>query len=63
MITLYDIFNLIDPEAEFEILDFEGNLLHECAQGSTMSDCDLLERRVYKIFPGIVTKILLDEED
>lgn len=63
MITLYDLLNLIDLEAELEVLEWDGNLLQEGSRGSIMWDDDLLDRRVYRVIPGIITKILLDLED
>lgn len=62
MITLYDLLNLLDLEAELEVLEWNGDLLQEGPRGSTMWDDDLLDRRVHKVLPGIVTKILLDRE-
>lgn len=63
MITLYDLLNLLDLEAELEVLEWDGDLLQEGTRGSTMWDDDLLDRRIRSIIPGIITKILLDSED
>ena len=63
MITLYDLLNLLDLDAELEILEWNGDLLQEGIRGSTMWDDDLLDRRIHRVIPGIVTKILLDSED
>lgn len=63
MITLYDLLNLLDPEAELEVLEWDGDLLQEGPRGSTMWDDNLLDRRVHRVIPGIITKILLDSED
>lgn len=62
MITLYDLLNLLDLDVELEVFEWDYYLLQEGACGSTMWDDDLLDRRVYKILPGIVTKIFLDQE-
>lgn len=62
MITLYDILNILDLDAELEVLDWDGDLLQKGRRGITMWDDDLLERRVRLVVPGIVTKILLDSE-
>lgn len=62
MITLYDILNVLDLEAELEVLEWDGDLLQEGRRGTTMWDDNLLERRVHLVVPGIVTKILLDAE-
>lgn len=62
MITFYDILKLLDSEAELEVLNFEGNLLQDGVKGSTLWEDSLLEKRIYKVIPGIVTKILLDSE-
>jgi hypothetical protein len=63
MITLYDLLNLLDLEAELEVLEWDGDLLQEGTRGSTMWDDDLLDRCIRSIIPGIITKILLDSED
>lgn len=63
MITLYDLLNLLDLDAELEVLEWNGDLLQEGIRGSTMWDDDLLDRRIHRVIPGIVTKILLDSED
>lgn len=63
MITLYDLLNLLDLDTELEVLDWNGDLLQEGTRGSTMWDDDLLDRRIHRVIPGIVTKILLDSED
>lgn len=63
MITLYDLLNLLDLEAELEVLEWDGDLLQEGTRGSTLWDDDLLDRRIRSIIPGITTKILLDSED
>jgi hypothetical protein len=62
MITLYDLLNLLDLDAELEVLEWDGDLLQEGPRGFTMWDDDLLGRRIRLIVPGIVTKILLDSE-
>lgn len=62
MITVYDLLNILDAEIELEILEWDGCLLQEGRRGSTMWDDNLLDRRVHRILPGIVTKILLDSE-
>ena len=62
MITLYDILNVLDLEAELEVLEWDGDLLQEGRRGATMLDDNLLERRVRLVVPGIVTKILLESE-
>lgn len=63
MITLYDLLNLLDLEVELEVLEWDGDLLQEGQRGSTMWDDGLLDRRVRRVIPGIITKILLDSED
>lgn len=63
MITLYDLLNLLDLDTELEVLDWNGDLLQEGTRGSTMWDDDLLDRRIHRVIPGIVTIILLDSED
>ena len=61
MITLYDLLNLIDLDAELEVLDNDGYLLQEGRRGETMWNNDLLDRQVYLVHPGIVTKIFLED--
>ena len=60
MITLYDLLNVLDLECELEVLEWDGDLLQDGPRGATMWDDNLLDRRVRKVLPGIVTKILLD---
>lgn len=62
MITFYDLLNLLDLDCEIEVLEWDGDLLQEGRQGNTMWDDSLLDRRVHKVLPGIVTKIILDSE-
>ena len=62
MITFYDLLNILDLECEIEVLEWDGDLLQEGRRGNTMWDDNLLDRRVHKVIPGIVTKILLDSE-
>lgn len=62
MITFYDLLNILDLECEIEVFEWDGDLLQEGRRGDTAWDADLLDRRVYKVFPGIVTKIFLDSE-
>lgn len=60
MITFYDLLNILDLECELEVLEWDGDLLQEGKRNNTMWDAELLDRRVYKVLPGIVTKIYLD---
>lgn len=60
MITLYDLLNVLDLECELEVLEWDGDLLQDGLRGATMWDDDLLDRRVRKVLPGIITKIFLD---
>ena len=60
MITLYDLLNITNLEAELEILDRDGYLLQEGVRGETMWEDSFLDKRVYMLLPGIVTKIFLD---
>ncbi len=62
MITFYDLLNILDLEVELEVFEWDGDLLQDGPRGSTMWDDDLLDRRVSKVLPGIVTKIFLDTE-
>jgi hypothetical protein len=62
MITFYDLLNILGLECEIEVLAWDGDLLQEGRRGDTMWDNELLDRRVHKVLPGIVTKILLDLE-
>lgn len=62
MIIFYDLLNILDLECEIEVLDWDGDLLQEGRRGNTTWDDKLLGRRVYKVFPGIITKIILDSE-
>ena len=63
MITLYDLLNILDLDTELEVLDWNGDLLQDGIRGSTVWNDDLLDRRIHRVIPGIVTKILLDSED
>lgn len=63
MISLYDLLNILNLHCELEIFDFGGYLLQEGCRGDTMWEESLLDRRVYTVLPGIVTKIYLDEEN
>lgn len=61
MITLFDVLKLINLESELEILDNDGYLLQEGPRGATRWDDYLLDKQVYMIVPGIVTKIILED--
>ena len=61
MITLFDVLKLINIESELEILNNDGYLLQEGPRGSTWWDDELLDKQVYMIIPGIVTKIFLED--
>ena len=63
MITLYDLLKVINVEAELEVLDNDGYLIQEGRRGETMWEDCLLDRPVYLVLPGIVTKIFLDSEN
>lgn len=62
MITLYDVLNILNYECEVEVFEWDLSLLQEGKRGPTDWNKDLLDRRVHRIFPGIVTKIFLDCE-
>lgn len=62
MITFYDLLNILDLDCELEVLEWDGYWLQEGRRGDTIWDDNLLERRVHRVLPGIVTKILLDSE-
>lgn len=62
MTTFYDILKLIDLEAELEVLDNDGYLIQEGHRGNTMWADHLLDKPVYLIVPGIVTKIILERD-
>ena len=58
--TLYDLLNKINLDSEIQILDNDGYLLQEGKRGPTMWEDDLIDKEVYMIIPGIVTKIVLE---
>ena len=62
MITFYDLLNIIDLDCELEVFNIFGDLLQDGHRGSTMWDDNLLDIRIHKVIPGIVTKIFLDTE-
>lgn len=59
MITFYDLLNIFDCECEIEVFEWDGDKLQEGFRGNTLWDDDLLDRPVYKVLPGIVTKVYL----
>ena len=60
MVTLYDILNLVSLDTELEVLDRDCYILQEGIRGETMWEDSLLDKEVYMIIPGIVTKIILE---
>ena len=58
--TFYELRNKIQVEADLEVLDIDGYLLQEGKNGETMWEDSLLDREVYLIIPGILTKIVLE---
>lgn len=64
MPTLFEIFNVLDPEAEIEIFDNEGYLLYKGTKDTIeVTDEFLLNAVVRLLLPGIVTKIFLEAYD
>lgn len=62
MPTLFEIFNVLDPEAEIEIFDSSQYLVHEgTIESLKISEEDLLNTTVEYLSPGIVTKIFLED--
>ena len=57
---LYELLNKINLEAQLEILDIDGYLLQEGERGPIMWEDSLLDKEVYMLIPGIVTKIILE---
>jgi hypothetical protein len=64
MPTLFEIFNVLDPEAEIEIFDDKGYLLYEGTKDTIkLTDEYLLNAVVHLLLTGIVTKIFLEAYD
>jgi hypothetical protein len=64
MPTLFEIFNVLDPEAEIEIFDNKGYLLYEGTKDTIeLTDEYLLNAVVRLLLTGIVTKIFLEVYD
>lgn len=64
MPTLFEIFNVLDPEAEIEIFDNKGYLLYEGTKDTIkLTDECLLNAAVRLLLTGIVTKIFLETYD
>jgi hypothetical protein len=64
MPTLFEIFNVLDPEAEIEIFDNNGCLLYEGTKDTIkLTDEYLLNAVVRLLLTGIVTKIFLEAYD
>ena len=61
MPTLFEIFNVLDPEAEIEIFDNNDYLLYEGTKDTIkLTDEYLLNAVVRLLLTGIVTKIFLE---
>lgn len=64
MPTLFEIFNVLDPEAQIEIFDNKGYLLYEGIKDTIeITDEHLLNAVVRLLLTGIVTKIFLEAYD
>ena len=60
--TLYTLFNYMDLEAQIEIYDRACNFMAKGIRGTIDLPDDLLDIKVYKFIPGIVTMIYLNME-
>lgn len=64
MPTLFEIFNVLDPEAEIEIFNDQDSLLYEGTKDTIeLPDEYLLNAVVRLLITGIVTKIFLEAYD
>ena len=64
MPTLFEIFNVLDTEAQIEIFDNSGYLLYEGTKDTIeVTDEHLLNAVVRLLLTGIVTKIFLEAYD
>ena len=61
MPTLFELFNILAPDALLEIFDSRQYLVHEgTVESLKLSEEDLLNITVEYLSPGIVTKIFLE---
>ena len=64
MPTLFEIFNVLDPEVEIEIFDNKDYLLYKGTKDTIeVTDECLLNAMVRLLLTGIVTKIFLEAYD